>query len=162
MEPNIREAVPEDAGDIVRLLAGVAAENMWIRTELPFDEAERERRMMVAMKAGDMVSFVARTDTTTVGEVTLRFREDRAALAMVVAAAHRGRGLGRALMAFAVAKARERGASRIDLAVYSHNLPALALLRSLDFVETGSPIPEQRSDGQRWEAIPMSKYLAGR
>jgi hypothetical protein len=45
MNPTYREARPEEAGEIVRLIAAVAAENQWIRTEVPFDLADRARRM---------------------------------------------------------------------------------------------------------------------
>jgi len=158
---NIRVAGPEDASAVVRLIADVAAENMWTRTELPFDSAERVQRTAAAMKIGDMVAFVAQSGSEIVGEVTLVFRDDHAALAMVVAAPYRRQGLGRALMLSAINKARERAASRIDLAVFSHNVAAITLFRSLDFVESGSPMTWPRSDGQRWERIPMSKYLHG-
>jgi ribosomal protein S18 acetylase RimI-like enzyme len=162
MQPNFREAGTGDTGDIVRLIALVAAENQWIRTELPFDQAERERRMVTAMQAGNMVSFVVETDAGIVGELTLLFREERAALAMVVTAPYRRQGIGRALMSLAIAKVRERAVPRIELAVYSHNRAAIALYRSLGFVDSGPAVAEERSDGQRWEAIPMTKEIAKR
>lgn len=159
MKANIRAAVPADAGAIVALLAAVAAENMWIRTEIPFDAAEREQRLVADMATGGIVSFVAESGALVVGELTLRFHADRAALGMVVAAAHRGRGIGRELLVRAIAKARERVVSHIELAVYAHNTAAIALYRSLDFLESGPCAVEVRSDGQRWEALPMSKDL---
>ena len=160
MNPTYREAGPEDAGEIVRLIAAVAAENRWIRTELPFDMAERAQRMAAAMSAGDMVTLFVESDGTVVGELTLLFREDRAALAMVIDAKYRGRGYGRALLSLAIDKARARETNRIELAVYAHNPQALKLYRSVGFVESGPPIPETRSDGQRWETIPMALNLA--
>src|ERR1700722_11189707 len=129
MNPTYREAGPEDAGEIVRLIASVAAERRWIRTELPFDMTERGRRMASAMTAGNMVALFVETDATVVGEVTLLFHDDRAALAMVIDATHRKRGYGRALLALAIDKARARATTRIELAVYAHNAPALKLYR---------------------------------
>lgn len=159
MNPTYREAGPEDTVEIVRLIAAVAAENQWIRTELPFDLAERAQRLAAAMKAGYMVTFLAEAEAIVVGEVTLAFREDRAALAMVIDAGHRGKGYGRALLLHAINNGRERGVKRIELAVYTHNAPALKLYRSVGFIESGPPTPERRSDGQCWEAIPMGLNL---
>jgi GNAT superfamily N-acetyltransferase len=160
VEAIYREAGPEEAGEIVRLIAAVAAENQWIRTEVPFDLAARAQRMTVALKAGDMVTFFVEIDARVVGEATLHFRLDTAAFAMVVDAAHRGKGYGRELLLRAIDKARERASTRIELAVYAHNAPALKLYRSVGFVESGPPVPELRSDGQHWHAIPMALNLA--
>jgi GNAT superfamily N-acetyltransferase len=111
--------------------------------------------MAAAMKDGYMVTFLVEADATIVGEVTLAFREDRAALAMVIEAGHRGKGYSRALLLHAIHNGRERGVKRIELAVYTHNAPAIKLYRSVGFIESGPPTPETRSDGQRWDAIPM-------
>jgi GNAT superfamily N-acetyltransferase len=159
METTFREAGPADAAEIVRLIALVAAENMWIRTQVPFEVVAREERMTIALTAGTMVSFIAHVDAAPAGELTLIFREDRVALGMVIVAEHRRRGIGRALLLLAFAKVRERAVSRIDLAVYAHNHGAIELYRSQGFLECGPPTPEERADGQRWEAIPMSVEL---
>jgi ribosomal protein S18 acetylase RimI-like enzyme len=155
----IREAVLADVAAVVGLLGDVAAENRWIRTEVPFDAAMREQRMIAALVAGALVWFIAESDSAIVGELSLRFRDDRAAIGMVVAAAHRGRGIGRQLLSTAIAKSRERAASRIELEVYAHNSAAIALYRAFGFIESGPPVTEERQDGQRWTAIPMSKDI---
>lgn len=51
----------------------------------------------------------------------------------------RGTGLGRALAAAAVARARERGCRRIELDVNEANGPAAALYRSLGFEAYADP-----------------------
>ncbi len=159
MDPTFREAGPEEAGEIVRLIAGVAAENQWIRTELPFDMEERARRIAIALAAGNMVTIFVEIDGAVVGEVTLYFREHRAALAMVIEAAYRGKGIGRMLLSLAIEKARARRATYIELAAYSHNAQALRLYRSVGFVEFGPATTEIRSNGERWEVIPMELNL---
>lgn len=58
-------------------------------------------------------------------------------LGMGVAAQHRGKGLGKALMAAALNHAREQGLSRIELEVYASNEPAKALYRSFGFEREG-------------------------
>lgn len=54
---------------------------------------------------------------------------------VAVEAAHRGRGLGRALMARAEADARAAGLAKTSLIVFEANAPALALYRSLGYAE---------------------------
>ncbi len=51
-------------------------------------------------------------------------------------APHRGRGLGREAMLLAEEEARRRGLHRIDVRVFSKNVVARALYRSLGFEET--------------------------
>lgn len=67
---------------------------------------------------------------------------------MAVADAHKGRGLGRALMAAAVERARAAGAPRLYLETNSGLAPALALYRSFGFVEVtpAEPSPYARVD----------------
>lgn len=159
MNPTFREAGPEEAGEIVRLIAQVAAENQWIRTELPFDTEERAWRMTAALAAGKMVTIFVEIDGAIVGEVTLYLRENRAALAMVIEASYRGKGFGRTLLLLAIEKARARAVTHIELAAYAHNAQALRLYRSGGFVESGPATTEIRSNGERWEVIPMELNL---
>jgi ribosomal protein S18 acetylase RimI-like enzyme len=159
MGANIRLAGSADAGPLVGLLGEVAAENRWLRTEVPFDPASRRQRMIAALATGALVAFVAEVDSAIVGELSLRFRDDRAAFGMVVAATHRGQGIGRQLLSAAIAKARERSAAHIELEVYAHNAAAIALYRDFGFSESGPPVTEERGDGQRWQAIPMARVI---
>jgi GNAT superfamily N-acetyltransferase len=67
---------------------------------------------------------------------------------MAVADTHKGRGLGRALLAAAVDRARAAGAPRLYLETNSGLAPALALYRSFGFVEVipAEPSPYARAD----------------
>ena len=67
---------------------------------------------------------------------------------MAVTDAWRGRGLGRALMAAAVERARAAGAPRLYLETNSGLAPALALYRSFGFAEITpeTPSPYARAD----------------
>src|SRR5581483_10877480 len=67
---------------------------------------------------------------------------------MAVADAYKGRGLGRALMAAAVERARAAGAPRLYLETNSGLAPALALYRSFGFADItpAEPSPYARAD----------------
>jgi GNAT superfamily N-acetyltransferase len=67
---------------------------------------------------------------------------------MAVAEPYKGRGLGRALMAAAVERARAAGAPRLYLETNSGLAPALALYRSFGFAEVtpAEPSPYARAD----------------
>ena len=152
----IRATTAADIRAIIDLLRDVAGENRWIRTERTVDGAARMRSLADAIAAGTMIMLVAEIGGRIVGELTMRIAEKRAAFGMMVAAPVRGRGIGRRLLVAAIDAARERAIERIDLEVYAHNTVALGLYESLGFVTAGPARIEERSDGQRWEALPMS------
>jgi GNAT superfamily N-acetyltransferase len=67
---------------------------------------------------------------------------------MAVAEPHKGRGLGRALMAACVERARAAGAPRLYLETNSALAPALSLYRSFGFqqIHPAQPSPYARAD----------------
>ncbi|HEX3918649.1 MAG TPA: GNAT family N-acetyltransferase [Caulobacteraceae bacterium] len=67
---------------------------------------------------------------------------------MAVAEPHKGRGLGRALMAACVERARAAGAPRLYLETNSALAPALSLYRSFGFqkIPPAQPSPYARAD----------------
>jgi putative acetyltransferase len=67
---------------------------------------------------------------------------------MAVAEAHKGRGLGRVLMAACVERARAAGAPRLYLETNSGLAPALGLYRSFGFqiTQPAEPSPYARAD----------------
>jgi putative acetyltransferase len=67
---------------------------------------------------------------------------------MAVTEAHKGRGIGRELMAACIARARQLGVARLYLETNSGLAPALGLYRSFGFkvVENAEPSPYARAD----------------
>ena len=67
---------------------------------------------------------------------------------MAVADSHKGRGLGRLLMAACIERARAAGAKRLYLETNSGLAPALGLYRSFGFavIEPAEPSPYARAD----------------
>ena len=138
----IRSARPRDARSFLEMLKSVAAERRFIRTEdvrrSPRSHRRRFRRSWTDRRA----DIVAVADGRVVGHLTIS-REDRpvirhvATLGMAVAADWRGRGVGSALLAEALRWAEEFGVEKVELSVFPHNEPAIALYRKFGFKEEG-------------------------
>ena len=78
-------------------------------------------------------------------------------LGIGIAAAHRGKGIGKALIQAAINKAASRGLSRIELTVHSENHVAQGLYRSLGFVHEGTQRQGWRLDGQCFDVHHMAR-----
>jgi GNAT superfamily N-acetyltransferase len=135
---TIREALPADAGTIVRLIRELAAyENMADLVRITDADVLRdgfgERRCFESLLVevdGQVVGLaIHRPSYSTFDGRTGFYVED-----LFVAESARGLGVGRMLMARLAAIARERGCSRMTLAVLHWN-PARDFYRRLGFVQ---------------------------
>ena len=134
MTPPVRVAAPQDAPVVAQLLID------WR------DAMDRPWPSEAAIRAG-VAQLIGRDDTEYLiggdpaeGIVQLRYRygvwldaEDCLVEDVFVRAGARGSGLGRALVAAAIERARERGCRRLELDVDEENTPARTLYRSLGF-----------------------------
>src|SRR5581483_8489071 len=84
-----------------------------------------------------------------------------ATLGMFVARDRRGRGIGSALMGEALRWARSVGVERVELTVYPHNLPAMALYRRFGFVEEGRLVRHAKKSYGYEDEILMATWLTG-
>ena len=82
-----------------------------------------------------------------------------ATLGIAVSADHRGRGIGRALMAEAFRWARSSGVEKIMLSVYPHNDAAIGLYRRFGFVEEGRLVAHSRKSTGYEDEILMSAWI---
>jgi ribosomal protein S18 acetylase RimI-like enzyme len=82
-----------------------------------------------------------------------------ARLGMGVHPAYRGRKLGRRLLEATIEKVRQAGLEKIELSVYSSNLPAIALYRKLGFVEEGRKLRGRLIDGIYDDVVLMALRL---
>jgi ribosomal protein S18 acetylase RimI-like enzyme len=131
-------AGPEDADAVARLLAQFRD---WWGKDQPSDETIRavvER--LLADDATDYLLAAPAGGSPPVGICQLRYRlsvwtgtEDCWLEDLFVSRDAQGGGVGRALVAEAVARARARGCKRIELDVNEDNAGALALYRSMGF-----------------------------
>ena len=78
---------------------------------------------------------------------------------LMVAASARRRGIGSALIEEAMNWARDLGIVRLELTVFPHNAPAIALYRKLGFQEEGILRRRYLIDGRYVDAMLMGRDL---
>lgn len=152
-------------------------EDHFERLHAVFDSVCRERRFMAFTHAGPMeetvayyrkvlesqaTHFVAVSGNEVVGwcDVLRQFahaKQHAGTLGMAVAANHRGRGIGRALIEATIAHASDAGLTRIELTVHSENLVAQALYRSVGFRVEGIQVRAWRISGQHFDVLSMAR-----
>jgi RimJ/RimL family protein N-acetyltransferase len=140
----IRRAVPGDAAALVELAHAVGSEpEGWLITTSGWRRAADERRYLRSLRRHpDAAVFVAETPEGIVGRLSVaRDRHPASAhvadLGLMVAASHRRRGIGWALLEAAARWARESGVRKLELHVFPHNGPAIALYKRFGFVQEG-------------------------
>jgi RimJ/RimL family protein N-acetyltransferase len=160
---EIRRARPEDAGQLVALGTAVGREpEAWLLNTDGWRSVGDERRYLRALKRHpDAVVFVADDGGEVVGRLSLA-RDPHGAsrhvadLGLLVAASHRRRGLGRALLEQAVEWAREVGVRKLELHVFPWNEPAIALYEAFGFEREGLRRGHYLRDGEYVDAILMA------
>jgi putative acetyltransferase len=161
---TIRTARPSDARSFLVFWAAVVAEGRNVRSESVRHPARVYRRRFGRSWTGDEAHIVADADGRVVGHVFIQ-REDHpvtrhvASLGIAVAADHRGRGIGSALMSEAFRWARSFGVEKIVLSVYPHNEAAIALYRRFGFVEEGRLARHSRKSYGYEDEILMATWL---
>ena len=166
---EIRPARPEDAGALVALGSAVGREpEAWLLSSDRWRSVGDERRYLRALKRHpDAAVFVADDDGAIVGRLSVA-RDPHVAsrhvadLGLIVAASHRRRGLGRALLEQAVAWARASGVTKLELHVFPWNEPALALYDAFGFEREGFRRRHYRRGGEEVDAILMALHLEER
>jgi RimJ/RimL family protein N-acetyltransferase len=160
----IRPKGERDADRVAALLAEIAREGRWIATEWPFDVPERAREMRDALLNRWCVGWVATDGRDVVGDLTIfDVEQDDPELGMIVAATHRRRGIGRALLACAVEWAHANDKPALRLRVFPDNEPARTLYRASGFVDAElqrGAIP--RRNGASLDALVMRRWTEPR
>jgi RimJ/RimL family protein N-acetyltransferase len=158
---DVREATLADVDALVAILVAVAGEGRWIGAEAPVDTVRRRQRMAEDVERDDAIVLVAEAGGAPVGELGLHLaRYGVAELGMAVAAGWRCRGVGRALLAEAIDRARAAGAHKVALQVWPHNAAAIALYERFGFEREGYLHRHyRRRSGELWDAIIMGLRL---
>jgi ribosomal protein S18 acetylase RimI-like enzyme len=158
----VRPARTEDHDAWLAVFEAVAAEGRWIGAESPVDRTWARRSFDRAVEGRGRALLVAEAGGDVVGHASLDLAGGVADLGLVVAAPHRRRGIGAALVAAAVVHARELGAHKVTLSVWPHNEAAIGLFTRSGFVVEGRLVRHvRRSDGALWDLVLMGLPLAG-
>lgn len=155
---EVRAGRVDEAHTLVELYAAVAEERDGIASEPPIDLDARTTQFAAAMDN----TIVADADGELVGLLHLEpNRHGFAELGMLVAREWRGRGVGSALLAAAIERARADGYHKLSLEVFPHNEAGVALYRKFGFVEEGRRVRQyRRSSGELWDSIVMGLPLS--
>ena len=163
----IRPATPADAAALLALARAVGAEpEGWLITTSDWRGVGDERRYLRSIRRSRSEAvFVAATPEGLVGRLSVARDVHPASshvadLGLMVAAGHRRRGIGRALLEQAVAWAQRARVSKLELHVFPHNEPALALYRAFGFVEEGYRHRQYRRGGEYVDAVLMAYEVA--
>jgi RimJ/RimL family protein N-acetyltransferase len=163
----VRQAEPGDADALVALASAVGGEpEGWLLSDARWRSVAAERRYVRALRRHpDAALFVATDGPLIVGRLSITRDPHPASahvadLGLMVAATHRQRGVGTLLMRVAEQWAEAAGVSKLELHVFPHNEPAIALYAKLGYVQEGRRYRHYRKpDGAYADAMLMAKLL---
>jgi RimJ/RimL family protein N-acetyltransferase len=164
---EIRAAEPGDAAALVALATAVGSEPQgWLLADSHWRSVADERRYVRALRRHpDGALIVADDAGLIVGRLSL-VRDPHpssahvADLGLMVAASHRRRGIGRALLAAAEEWARGAAVSKLELHVFPHNEAAIALYEGFGYEREGYRRRHYRRPGGSYvDAVLMAKRL---
>jgi RimJ/RimL family protein N-acetyltransferase len=162
----VRPADPNDASELVALAAAVGQESGdWLLTTERWRPVADERRYLKAVRRHpDAAVLVAADGDRIVGRLSLARDPHPASahvadLGVMVAASHRRRGIGRALLEAAVDWARKAGISKLELHVFPWNEPAIQLYEGFGFEREGLRRGHYLRDGVAVDALLMAYHL---
>jgi ribosomal protein S18 acetylase RimI-like enzyme len=143
------------------VLDGVARERRWLAL-LEAPPLPRVRRFVLNGLRNGMAQFVAVDDGRVVGwcDINPKTHETlrhSGVLGMGVAATHRGRGVGSALLRATLQAASARGITRVELVVRADNAAAIALYERHGFELEGRLRDYLFIDGRAFDALQMAR-----
>jgi RimJ/RimL family protein N-acetyltransferase len=165
----VRDAAPGDAPALVALAQEVGAEpEGWLIADVGWRGIAEERRYLKAIRRHPHAAvFVAESGGDLVGRLSIARDPHPASrhvadLGLMVAASHRRRGIGRALLQRAVEWGSSARVRKLELHVFPHNAPAIALYESFGFVREGYRHEHYRRGAGFVDAILMAYRIEER
>ena len=163
---RVRRAAPADAAALVTLAEAVGREEgRWILASEGWRSVSDERRFLRSVQSqADAAVYVAEDDGRIIGRLSLARDPHPASrhvadLGLMVAAEHRRRGVGKALLSEAVAWSRSVGVRKLELHVFPWNEPAQRLYESFGFEREGYRKRHYLRGGELVDAILMAYEL---
>ncbi len=163
---RVREAKPGDAPALVDLAQQVSAEpEGWLLSHDGWRSVADERRYLRAIRRYPWaVVLVAEDEGALVGRLSASrdahpSSEHVADVGLMVAASHRRRGVGTALMEAVEEWARAAGIRKLELHVFPHNGAAVALYERLGYEREGVRREQYRRGAELMDALLMAKLL---
>jgi RimJ/RimL family protein N-acetyltransferase len=162
----VRPAEAGDAAALVRLGTEVGSEpEGWLISGSWRGVGHERRYLRTIRRSGDAAVFVAEVDEGIVGRLSIARDSHPASrhvadLGLLVAASHRRRGVGTALLDAAVDWARESSVRKLELHVFPHNGAAIALYEKYGFRREGYRHAHYRREDGYVDAILMALDVA--
>jgi RimJ/RimL family protein N-acetyltransferase len=158
----VRPAEAGDAAALVQLGADVGSEpEGWLILGGWRGVGHERRYLRTVRRSGDAAVFVAEAPEGIVGRLSISRDSHPASrhvadLGLMVAATHRRRGVGTALLDAAVGWARQTGVRKLELHVFPHNEAAIALYEKYGFRREGYRKEHYRREDGYVDAILMA------
>jgi RimJ/RimL family protein N-acetyltransferase len=159
---TIRQSTQEDAGQLANLIDEVARERRFLAATKGFS-AESTESFIESLRTSNGIQLIALADKGIVGwcDISPYPYEGMAhvgKLGMGVALEFRQKGIGKRLLSDSVFKAFELGYERIELEVFSNNIGAVSLYKSLGFVYEGKKTGIRKLDGIIDDILLFAKF----
>jgi RimJ/RimL family protein N-acetyltransferase len=162
----VRPARPSDAEGLAELGQAVGSEPQgWLVSTNGWRDASDERRYLRAIRRyPNAAVYVAEEGGHIVGRLSVARDQHPASrhvadVGLMVAAEHRRRGVGTALLEAAVEWARQAGVRKLELHVFPWNKGAIALYDRFGFVREGYRRGHYRRGDEYVDAVLMAYEL---
>ena len=160
----IRQAQPEDAEALIGHANEVGAEEIYIQTEKLDKTVEAEREWIAGFDGRSALLLVALLGEKIVGVADFERgpqvkNSHVAEVGIAIKKEARGQGIGRAMMKEWISWARSIGVRKLFLGVFGTNDRAIALYRSLGFVDEGRLRGQVVLRGEPADVVLMALWL---